>query len=165
MSVNQPINQVSVDRREETVVTQQPGYAATEQMTRDVAAERRMTLFQITRIVWSILALLDILLGLRFILKLIAANPDSGFAVFIYGITGPFTAPFGGLIGTPTSGGMILEMTTLIAMAIYALVFWGVVSVMRIVMDRPIARTVTRSVREQTPGTGVERTTHTTRSG
>jgi hypothetical protein len=68
------------------------------------------------------------------------------------------------LIGTPTSGGMILEVTTLIAMAIYALIFWGVVRVIQIVADRPSARTVTRSVREQTPG-GNERTTHTTRSG
>ena len=163
MSVNQP-NQVAVDRREETVVTQQPGYAATEQVTRDVAAERRLVLFQVTRIVWSVLGLLEILLGLRFMLKLIAANPNSGFAVFMYGITGPFMAPFKGLIGTPTSGGTILEVTTLIAMAIYALLFWGVVRVIQIVADRPSARTVTRSVREQTPG-GSERTTHTTRSG
>ncbi len=164
MSMNQPTNQVAVDRREETVVTQQPGYAATEQVTRDVAAERRQVLFQITRIVWSLLVLLDVLLGLRFVLKLIAANPDSGFAAFVYGITGPFIAPFAGLIGTPASGGMILEVTTLIAMAVYALFFWGVVSVIRIVADRPIARTVTRSVREELPGTGVERTAHTTRS-
>jgi len=164
MSVNQPINEIAVDRREETVVTQQPGYAATEQVTRDVAAERRLVLFQVTRIVWSLLGLLEILLGLRFMLKLIAANPNSGFAVFMYGITGPFMAPFKGLIGTPTSGGTILEVTTLIAMAIYALLFWGVVRVIQIVADRPSARTVTRSVREQTPG-GSERTTHTTRSG
>jgi len=165
MSVNQATNQVSVDRREETVITQQPGYAATEQVTRDVAAERRLGLFQVTRIVWSILVLLEVLLGLRFMLKLIAANPESGFAAFMYGITGPFIAPFTGLVGTPASGGMILEVTTLIAMAIYALFFWGVVSVIRIVADRPIARTVTRSVREQLPGTGTERTTHATRSG
>ncbi len=165
MSVNQPINQVSVDRREETVVTQQPGYAATEQVTRDVAAERRLGLFQVTRIVWSILVLLEVLLGLRFMLKLIAANPGSGFAAFMYGITGPFIAPFAGLVGTPTSGGVILEVTTLIAMAIYALIFWGVVRVIQIVADRPIARTVTRSVQEQLPGTGTARTTHTTRSG
>jgi uncharacterized membrane protein len=162
--VNQQGNEVAVDRREETVVTQQPGYAATEQVTRDVAAERRLGLFQVTRIVWSLLGLLEILLGLRFMLKLIAANPNSGFAVFMYGITGPFMAPFKGLIGTPTSGGTILEVTTLIAMAIYALFFWGVVRVIQIVADRPSARTVTRSVREQTPG-GSERTTHTTRSG
>jgi uncharacterized membrane protein len=165
MSVNQPTDQVAVDRREETVVTQQPGYAATEQVTRDVAAERRLVLFQVTRIVWSLLGLVEILLGLRFMLKLIAANPNSGFAVFMYGITGPFMAPFKGLIGTPTSGGTILEVTTLIAMAIYALFFWGVVRVIQIVADRPSARTVTRSVREQTPGTGTEHTTHTTRSG
>ena len=164
MSVNQPNNQVAVDRREETVVTQQPGYAATEQVTRDVAAERRLVLFQVTRIVWSLLGLVEILLGLRFMLKLIAANPNSGFAVFVYGITQPFLAPFTALVGTPKSGGTILEVTTLFAMAIYALIFWGVVRVIQIVADRPSARTVTRSVREQTPG-GSERTTHTTRSG
>ena len=39
MSNYQPLNEeVAVDRREETVVTQQPGYTATEQVTRDVAA-------------------------------------------------------------------------------------------------------------------------------
>ena len=143
MTVNQTINEIPVDRREETVVTQQPGYAATEQVTRDVAAERRQTWFLVNRIMWSIVGLLEILLGLRFMLKLIAANPDSGFAAFIYGITGPFIAPFAGLIGTPTSGGIILEATTLIAMAIYALIFWGVAHVLQIVADRPSARTIT----------------------
>jgi hypothetical protein len=63
------------------------------------------------------------------------------------------------------SGGIILEVTTLIAMAIYALIFWGITHVLQIVADRPSARTVTRSTREQTPDAGVERTTHTTRSG
>ena len=36
MSENRPINEVAVDRRDETVATQQPGYASTEQVTRDV---------------------------------------------------------------------------------------------------------------------------------
>jgi uncharacterized membrane protein len=162
MSENQHINEVAVDRREETVVTQQPGYAATEQVTRDVAAERRLGLFQVTRIIWTILGILEILLALRFVLKLIAANPNSGFAVFMYGITGVFIAPFTGLVTTWSSGETILEVTTLIAMAVYALFFWVVVRVIRIAADRPSARTVTRSVREQTPGgTGNERTTHT----
>jgi uncharacterized membrane protein len=157
-------NEVAVDRVEETVVTQQPGYAATEQVTHDVAAERRMTLFQVDRIIWTTLSLIELLLGLRFVLHLIAANAASGFAVFIYGITGPFVAPFTGLVGTPTSGGTTLEVTTLIAMAIYALSVWVLVRLIKIVMDHPSARTVTRSVREQTPG-GTERTTHTTTSG
>jgi YggT family protein len=158
-------NDVSVDRREETVITREPGYAATEQVTRDVAAERRLRLALVTRIIWAVLGLLESLLGLRFLLKLIAANPDSGFAVVIYGITGPFIAPFALLVGTPTAGGVIFEATTLIAMAIYALLFWGIVSVVRIAVDRPIARTSTRSTRERTPGGGEERTTHTTTRG
>ena len=101
MSENQNINEVSVDRRAETVTTQQAGYAATEQVTRDVAAERRLGVFQINRIMWTVLGILEILLGLRFMLKLIAANAESGFATFIYGITGAFTAPFNALLGTP----------------------------------------------------------------
>jgi len=169
MTDNRPINEVAVDRRDETVVTQEPGYAASEQVTRDVAAERRLGFYQVTRIIYTLLGILEIVLGLRFVLKLIAANPNSGFAVFIYGITAPFVAPFTGLVATPVSGTTILEVTTLIAMAVYALLGWVVVRVLQVVADRPSARTVTRSVRERTPansiiGARTESTTHTINS-
>ena len=147
MIENREINDVAVDRREETLITRQPGYASTEQVVRDVAAERRMGLFQVNRILWSILAFLEILLAFRVALRLIAANADSGFAMLIYGITGIFTAPFNGLIATPTSGGSSLEVTTLISMAVYALMFWGVAYVIRLVVDRPGARSFTRTTR------------------
>ena len=148
MSENQPVNEVAVDRRAETVVTQQPGYAATEQVTRDVAAEARLRFLQIDRIMYTILGILEILLGLRFLLKLIAANPDSGFTVFIYGITGLFMAPFNALIGTPTFGDSSFEVTTLVAMAVYALFFWVLVRVIQVTTSQTTARTVTRSTRE-----------------
>lgn len=137
MTANQPINEVAVDRHEGTVGTQQPGYAATKQVPRDVTTERRQSLFQITRIVWNLLGLLEILLGLRFMLKLIAANSASGFAAFIYGITKLFIAPFALLVETPTYGEIMLEVTTLVAMGIYALIFWGIVHILQIVLDRP----------------------------
>ena len=162
MSIDQQVNDVAVDRREETVVTQQPGFASTEQTTRDVAAERRLVFFQLIRITWTILGLLEILLGLRFVLKLIAANAESGFGALIYGVSGVFTAPFAGLVTTPVSGGTVLEVTTLIAMAVYALFFWIVVRVIGIVADRPSSRTATRSVHEQMPD-GSNRTTRSTR--
>jgi uncharacterized membrane protein len=163
MIENHDIHDVSVDRREETVVTRQPGYAATEQVVQDVAAERRLRFFQVNRILWSLLAFLEILLAFRFVLRMIGANPDSGFAVFMYGITGVFVAPFNGLIGTPSSGGSALEITTLIAMIVYALIFWGIAYVIRMVMDRPRARSLVRTTREQVPGDdGNVRTTHTT---
>jgi YggT family protein len=163
MSDNRQVNDVSVDRREETVTTQQPGFASTEQVTRDVAAERRQGANQVNQIMYTILGILEIVLGLRLVLKLIAANAGSGFADFIYGITGPFIAPFAGLVGTPASGGSILEITTLIAMAVYALLFWIILQVIAVITARPSARSVSRSSSEQTggPGTGTQTTTHT----
>jgi YggT family protein len=157
------IDALAVDRREETLVTHQPGYTATEQVVQDVAAERRMGIFQVNRILWSLLVFLEILLAIRFGLRLIAANPDSGFAVLMYGITGVFVGPFNGLVTTPAFGEASLEVTTLIAMAVYALIFWGIAYVIRMVADRPSARSFTRSTREQIQGgEGNVRTTHTT---
>jgi YggT family protein len=157
MSDNRDINEKSVDRRAETVVTEQPGYAATEQVTRDVAAERRLKFLQIDRIMYTLLGILEILLGLRFVLKLIAANPDSGFSVFIYGITGFFLAPFNALVGTPAYKGSTFEFTTLIGMAVYALLFWVLVRIIQIAAGRTTARTVTRSTREQNPPGGMSK--------
>jgi YggT family protein len=157
------IKDLAVDRREETLVTRQPGYVATEQVVRDVAAERRLRLYQINRVLWSLLAFMEILLAFRFFLKLIAANPDSDFAVLMYGLTGLFVAPFIGLIWTPTYGGSALELTTLFAMLVYALIFWGIEYVIRLVVDRPSATSLTIMTREQPQGSpGSIRTTHTT---
>ena len=103
------------------------------------------------------------MLGLRFLLRLMGANAASGFGAFVYGTTGLFVAPFTGLFSFWSSGESILEVTTLVAMAIYALLFWGIVRVLGMVLERRGARTVTRSTREQTPGgPGNERITHTT---
>jgi hypothetical protein len=165
MSTMPPGSDLGVDRREETVVTQQPGYATTEQTVRDVAAERRMQAYQLTRIIWGLLTLLEVMLGLRFLLKLLGANEASGFGTLVYGATALFVAPFAGLFSSWFSGPMVLEVTTLVAMAIYALLIWGVVKVLGIALERTGARTVTRSTREQTPGgPGNERTTRTTTS-
>ena len=166
MTDNPRFEEVAVDRREETVVTAEPGYTTTEQSVHDVAAERRMNVFQLNRLIWSILALLEIMLGLRFLLKLIGAHAASGFGGFVYGTTDLVVKPFAGLVSTWTSGNSILEVNTLVAMAIYALLFWGIVRVLEMVMERGGARTVTRSTREQTAGgPGNERITHTTTKG
>ena len=163
MTDNPHFEEIAVDRREETVATSQPGYTTTEQSVRDVAAERRMNTFQISRLIWTLLGLLEIMLGLRFLLKLIGANGASGFGTFVYGSTSLFVKPFAGLVSTWTSGDLILEVNTLVAMAIYALVFWGAVRVLGMVMERGGGRTVTRTTREQTAGgPGNETTTHTT---
>lgn len=150
MSENPNNNDQAVDRRQETVVTQEPGYAATQHVSRDVAAEQRLQSFKANRILYTLLGILEILLGLRFVLKFIGANPDAGFSAFIYGITNIFIAPFNALLGTPTVGGSIIEVNTLIAMAVYALLVWIIARLIAIGMDRSTSRTVTTSTHENT---------------
>ena len=163
MNDNHQIIDVDVDRLEEVVTTQLPGYAAMEHVVRDVAAERRMELVLIYRFLWTILSFLEILLAIRFLLRLIGANPASGFAVFIYGVSGMFTSPFFGLVPTPAFGVGLAELTTLIAMAIYALLFWIIAYVIWLVNSIPGVRSFSRTVRAQTKrGHEIVRTAHTT---
>jgi YGGT family len=104
---------------------------------KDPGSERRIFTFKATQVVWLLLSIFEALLALRFVLKLIGANPASPFAVALYGFTGLFLYPFAGLIGTPAMGGMVLEVSTLIAMAVYALIAWAIERIIFVVFYRP----------------------------
>lgn len=87
-------------------------------------------------IVWYILGFIEILLGLRFILKLFGANPASKFVELIYNVTRPLTAPFDSIFGvTSTTTGQtksVFEPSILVAALVYALMAWGVVKLITI---------------------------------
>jgi hypothetical protein len=99
--------------------------------------ERQIFTFKATQLIWLILGILEALLALRFVLKLIAANPDSPISVFIYGFTSLFLWPFAGLTATPSAGGMVLEFSTLIAMVIYGLIGWAIERIIWVIFYRP----------------------------
>ena len=99
--------------------------------------ERRIFTFKATQVVWLLLSIFEALLALRFVLKLIGANPASPFATVLYGFTGLFLYPFAGLIGTPAAGGMILEISTLIAMLVYGLIAWAIERIIFVIFYRP----------------------------
>lgn len=86
------------------------------------------------RIVEFILGVVEVVLGLRFLLKLFGANPNSGFASFVYDVTSPLTAPFRAVFGTTVEQGAVFEWSTLLAMAVYALVAWGVIRLIDMAM-------------------------------
>jgi hypothetical protein len=88
-----------------------------------------------TQIIWLVTGILEALIGIRFLLKLLAANPQAGFARFIYGITAVFLAPFVALFPDPSAAGSVLEVSSLVAMLVYALAAWGVVRVMWVVLE------------------------------
>ena len=104
---------------------------------REPERERRIFTFKATQVIWLLLSIFEALLALRFILKLIGANPASPFAVALYGFTGLFLYPFAGLIGTPAAGGMVLEISTLIAMLVYGLIAWAVERIIFVIFYRP----------------------------
>jgi hypothetical protein len=105
--------------------------------TKEPERERRIFTFKASQLIWLILGILEVLFALRFALKFIAANPESPIAVFIYGFTGLFLLPFVGLTATPSVGAMVLEIGTLIAMAVYALLAYAVERVVWLIFYRP----------------------------
>ena len=104
---------------------------------KDPERERRVFTFKATQVVWLLLSIFEALLALRFVLKLIGANPASPFAAALYGFTGLFLYPFAGLIGTPAAGGMVLEISTLIAMLVYGLIAWAIERIIFVIFYRP----------------------------
>jgi uncharacterized membrane protein len=137
-----------VEREEEIRHIDEPGYQRHERVAVDYAAERRQGLYQVTSIIWLVFGVIAGLIGLRFLLRLIAANPASPFAAFIYRVTDLFLWPFSGLTVTPASGRMVLELPALIAIVVYLLLAWLLVRLVWILFDRPGARSVSRYERD-----------------
>jgi hypothetical protein len=89
--------------------------------------------------IWWIVGFIDVLIAIRFLLKLFGANP-APFVRFMYDVTWPLVAPFHGIFNTAQEGRSVLEPESLVAMAIYALIGWGIVSLIRL-MSRPRSST------------------------
>lgn len=111
--------------------------AAGEQVTRREVSEVRETppsgMTLAARIIWFIAGVLLVLLAFRFVLALLGANPNNGFADFIYTTSHPFVAPFFSLFGYKLQYGVSrFEIYTLVAMAVYALIAYGLVKLVTI---------------------------------
>jgi len=113
----------------ERVVTDETGMEHRDRTVRDVGAEHSLKLFKAGQLVWLVVGGIMGLIGLRIILKLIGANPANDFARFVYDAAGVFLAPFFGLVGSPSSGDLVLEVPSLIAMVVYGGLGWLIVSV------------------------------------
>lgn len=73
----------------------------------------------------------------------------AGFAKLIYGLSGVLMAPFSALFGTGRVQGAVFEWSALVAIAIYALIAWGIVMLIRAVVPRRHAETVQRVESDQ----------------
>lgn len=80
-------------------------------------------------LIYGIGGIIEALIGLRFLFRLLGANPDNGFVTMIYDWSTPFVAPFSGIFGqeaTITGEGVVtasvFDWTALIALVVYAIV-------------------------------------------
>jgi hypothetical protein len=99
--------------------------------------EQRIFTFKATQLIWLFLGILEALIVLRIGLKLIGANPASPIVALIYGVTYLFLFPFEGMVVTPSAGSMVLELSSLFAMLIYALIAWAVERTVWLLFYRP----------------------------
>jgi len=98
------------------------------QEPREEDLDRRKLLLKVECIMWTVLGILQLLLGLRLFYKLLDANAIGGFGAFVISITGAIIAPLGAVLRIPALSGAAFEMTTLAAMAAYLLFFWIILS-------------------------------------
>lgn len=98
----------------------------------DIEVVESRSSVKVQKILWFVLGILETLLALRIFLRVIAANPGAGFTQFIYNITHPFLIPFMNLVRAPASEGAVLEISSMIAMIVYALLFVFVINGIRL---------------------------------
>jgi hypothetical protein len=100
-------------------------------------------MYRASQVVWYIAGVIETLLGLRFILRLIGANPGAGFVDAVYDLSYPFVAPFNNIVRNATVEGSVFDWNTLIAMVVYWLAAWAIVRLFFI--GRPVSETEART--------------------
>ncbi len=112
-----------------------------EEVYDDPIARRLNILDRATNIMYFFVGALEVLLALRFVLRLLDAQVNNGFVNFIYNLSAPFVAPFSGIFNDQTLGkGSLVEFSTLIAMFVYVLLTFGLVQLLRVLFS-PSRRT------------------------
>ena len=116
----------------ETITTREDNSA-----TEEVPLKRDATSYQTAGyLVYFVFGLLEILLGFRFVLKLLGANPATSFVDFIYNLSSVFVAPFEGIFNASLAKGdvttSVFEPATLVALIVYVVIAWGIVALIRL---------------------------------
>jgi hypothetical protein len=110
-----------------------------EEKTRGIAAaNQNSAIARVINIVYFMFGILELLLAVRVILHLIGANAGNGFASFIDVLSAPFVGLFATLVQNPAlTTTSVLEVTTIIAMLVWAIVAWLTGRLMWLLLSRP----------------------------
>src|SRR5579859_8088056 len=106
--------------------------AAPVQQTSSITEEGRYN-FRAVAVVGFVVGVVDIFIAARFLGKLLGASAQSAFVNFIYQVSSPMVAPFTGIFGNTGTNTNTFETASLVAIAVYAVIGWGLVVLIRIV--------------------------------
>jgi hypothetical protein len=99
--------------------------------------ERGRGAARISQIVDYIFYVIYALLGMRFLLALLAARSSAGFVQFIVTVTNPFYEPFRGIVASPrTDQGHTLLLPIVIAIIAYVLLHLAINGLLRMLAHR-----------------------------
>jgi len=103
----------------------------------DASEEKELSekkiIFRFYYIVWYISGIVEILLGFRFFLKALGANPFNGFSSFVYMLSDSLARPFFGIVAPTVINNTIIEWSTLIAMLVYVVIAYLLVEIPKII--------------------------------
>ena len=102
------------------------------------AANQNSSVARIVNIVYLLFGAIELLLVVRIVLHMVSANPDNSFASFVNGLSAPFVALFANLLQNPTLGTTgVVEITTLVAIVVYAMLAWLIGRAIWLTLSRP----------------------------
>jgi uncharacterized protein YggT (Ycf19 family) len=90
-----------------------------------------------TRVLALIFTVLEVLLILRFTLKLLGANIGQPLVAGLYGLTEPLVRPFQGIFPEPRAG-VVIDIAALMAVLFLLLVAALIVALVRAIAGRPV---------------------------
>lgn len=90
----------------------------------------------LANLVSVVFGIIEILLAIRILLRLFGANSAAPFVNWMYETTAPLLAPFQNIFPTPVlDGQFVLELSTLFALVIYALLGYLIMELIYFVGD------------------------------
>jgi uncharacterized membrane protein len=138
-----------IDRRKKVVVQQHGDHTHEEHVVQDINLEYRESVYKVVQFVWLLFGALEGLIAIRMVLKLIGAIPGSWFAAMVYQLSDLFLWPFQNLTVNPSFENFVFEITSVIALLVYALIGWAFVRLIWVIFYRTPTTHVTTVDRDE----------------
>lgn len=114
--------------------------AVNEVVDTEREVERGRGAARVSQVIDYIFYVIYALLGMRFLLALMAARSTAGFVQFIVTVTNPFYLPFKGIVASPaTDQGHTLMMPIIVALIAYMLLHLAINGILRMMAHRKTA--------------------------